>query len=165
MHLKQIIDESVGDYKETSMLLIAPECAWKCVGCHNTHLLKLITKNFPDEEILERFQKNPLSKAIVLGGLEPFDCMEEVRAFLQTLRESNIVNPKPTVIIYTGYDFPDIEQELIRTGLDEEMKKHDKVLLKYGGYLPGYNPTYNPLLGINLASPNQQVMEYSRWSS
>jgi len=168
MKLKQIIDESFGDYKECSMLLVTPSCSWKCKDCHNKHLSYLPTQNFPNEEILKRFANNPLTSAIVIGGLEPLDDMHDVRSFIFALRQSSL---RPTVVIYTGYELHEIEDELYWSGLEPEMLEYGNCILKYGRFQPIYNiqqdrtikrlDTWNEDLGVALSSPNQKTINYN----
>ena len=171
MKLKQIIDESFGDYKEAAMLLVTPNCTWKCEGCQNRHLSQLPTKNFPDEEILKRFFKNPLTSAIVIGGLEPLDDMQDVRHFISALGQKVYSEdlPKPTIIVYTGYELDEIEDQLYWSGLEPEMRTYGECILKYGRFNPIYQTKgdgfervdiWNEDLGINLASPNQGTVRY-----
>jgi len=168
MHLKQIIDESFGDFMECAMLLVTPYCNFKCVDCQNKHLLQLETKNFPDEEILERFFKNPLTSAIIFGGLEPLDSILEVRKFIHLLGCKVYAEEleKPTVVIYTGYELREIDSDLYWSGLGPEMHQYNKCILKYGRYAPEYDKDgkridiWNEDLGVFLASPNQNTIKY-----
>lgn len=151
MQLKQIIDESFGDYKQASMLLVTPECTGKCEGCQNTHLAQLETKNFPDEEIWKRFEKNPFTKAIVMGGLEPFCHIDEVVAFIFSGIERGQDVP---IVIYTGYEVDELS--LIRSQFIQRAKEYrGPVIVKFGRYIPNQTPVYNKHLGVTLASPNQ----------
>ena len=106
MKLKQIIDESFGDYKTCSMLLIADKCTWKCEGCQNRHLSQIPSQNFPDEEILERFCSNPLSEAIVIGGLEPFEQLDEIVIFIGAATKAGLDVP---IVVYTGFELDDFD--------------------------------------------------------
>lgn len=54
-----------------------------------------------DDELIRRYLLNPLTHAIVLGGLEPLDSFEEVLTLLQRVRhDAQCCDP---VVIYTGY--------------------------------------------------------------
>jgi len=168
MLLKQIIDENFGDYRECSMLLVTPNCTFKCSECHNKHLTKMETKNFPDKEILKRFFDNPLTSAIVIGGLEPLDRIQDVVWFMYYLNEYVHKNnvEKPTVVIYTGYDLEYIDNNLYWTGLGCQLVKYNKCIIKYGGFQPEYyddgnlKKVWNNDLGVYLASPNQGTLVF-----
>ena len=51
-------------------------------------------------QLVERYLGNPISKAVVFGGLEPFDDIENVLQFIFELRANNC---EDDVVIYTGY--------------------------------------------------------------
>lgn len=162
MHLKRIIEESVGDYKETSMLLVTPSCTWKCKGCQNKDLAKLPTVEVDDNDILALFSSNPFSKAIVIGGLEPLDCIEEIRAFIFSARKYFPIGERPPIIIYTGYE----EEQLKKMGWESKLKyeliQYGNCHLKYGKYVENGSPYKNAVLGVKLASSNQHVMSFTR---
>lgn len=160
MKLKQIIDESFGDYKECSMLLVVPSCTFKCEGCQNKHLMQLPTQEFPDEEIWERFQKNPLTKAIVIGGLEPLDDIMDIAKFIFIGVTKEMEVP---LIIYTGYDVFDLdgcrplEMRILYSAFDLYKAP---ITVKYGPYIKGRKSVYNEILGVTLASDNQYTAQY-----
>lgn len=153
------------------MLLVTPNCSWKCPGCQNTHLAQLETQNFPDEDILERFFNNPLTSAIVIGGLEPLEDMQDVRQFISALGQKVYSDEleKPTIVVYTGFELDEIEDQLYWSGLEPEMRAYGNCILKYGRYNPVYQTNgdkvervdiWNEDLGINLASPNQGTVRF-----
>jgi len=156
MKLKQILHETYGDYKECSMLLIADNCINKCEGCHNQHLLQLESKIFPDEEIIKRFVENPLSKAIIFGGLEPMDQAEEVEKFIFTAINMGIACP---IIIYTSYN--PLSYVFRCSNVMEAIKQYlGKVIIKHGPYKKDLKPVFNEDLGVTLASSNQYTIVY-----
>jgi len=151
MRLKQIIDESFGDFKQCSMLLVADKCTFKCEGCQNKHLMLLETQEFPDEEILERFLNNPISEAIVIGGLEPFEQLSEVVHFISKATEMKLSVP---IVVYTGFDMEDYD--LYWSGFEPAAKSYDgPVIVKFGRYIQGSKPYFNKDLGVTLISDNQ----------
>ena len=99
MRLKGIIDEDFINYKKPSMFLITSTCDWKCCKeakidisiCQNQSLSKEKIKTINDEEIFKRYINNPITKAIVVGGLEPFDQFEESPTVCRRLRLSGTV--------------------------------------------------------------------------
>lgn len=157
MKLKQIVDEVFGDYKECGMLLIFPTCTWKCEGCQNKHLELLPTKNFPDHEILERYKSNPLSRCIIFGGLEPLDSSYEIVRFILYLMLSG---EKPLLVIYTGYDFLELNDILHTSALGSLFNDYGNIILKYGRYKQDGKPYFNKVLGVNLASGNQNTIDF-----
>ena len=151
MRLKQIIDESFGDYKLCSMLLIADKCTWKCEGCQNKHLSQLPSQNFPDEEILERFHNNPLTEAIVIGGLEPFEQLNELVIFIGEAIKAELNVP---IVIYTGFEIDDFD--LYWSGFEPAAKTYKgPVIVKFGRYVANSESYFNEDLGVTLISKNQ----------
>lgn len=77
MKLKGIIDEDFVNYKKCSMFLAFPFCSFKCEKecgervCQNSPLALAQTLEASTEKIVARYIDNPLSEAIVCGGLEP----------------------------------------------------------------------------------------------
>lgn len=80
MKIKAIVDENFQDYKETSMFIATATCTWKCGKelCQNSPLALSPVIEVRDCEIVQRYLVNPLTTAIVVGGLEPFDQVREL---------------------------------------------------------------------------------------
>lgn len=53
----------------------------------------------PDCAIVQRYLSNPLTSAVVIGGLEPFDQKEELLHLIDEFRRYT----EDTIVIYTGY--------------------------------------------------------------
>ena len=81
IRLKGVIMEDFVNYKVPSMFLITSYCNWKCCKeaniditvCQNQSLAKQDIKEFNYETLLKAYQKNNISQAIVVGGLESFE--------------------------------------------------------------------------------------------
>ena len=76
--LRELIDEDFVNYYKPSMFIGVPYCDFKCnkeAGtkvCHNLKLVMQRLVRIPVKELIERYLANPITKAIVFGGLEPF---------------------------------------------------------------------------------------------
>lgn len=157
MKIKGLIDEDFVNYKLPSMFLITTTCDFKCCKelgnniCQNMDVVKQPTIGIDDNNLIKRYLENPITKAIVFGGLEPFEQFEEVYDFIHKLRfEYNCFDP---VVIYTGF-YPDEKvDELIR------LSKFDKIIVKFGRFIPDQKPHFDQVLGIELASNNQWAEE------
>ena len=160
MRLKGVIIEDFVNYKEPSLFLSTCECDWKCCTeggfdksvCQNYSLNKAETKEYNDEDLVKAFIFNPITKAVVIGGLEPFLQFDELLSFLATFKHYADVGKfsGPDVVIYTGYDKEEVEDKV------KELKKvYPWLIIKYGRYIPNQNPHYDEVLGIFLASDNQ----------
>jgi len=166
MKLKQIVDEVFGDYKEAGMLLIFPECSWKCEGCQNKHLALLETKEFPNEEIVKRFEKNPFTKCIIFGGLEPFyneSSIDDISMFISHLIEAYPTKEdRPMLIVYTGYEMNELGNILSKYAFDALFPLYGNGIIKCGRYIQDSSPYFNDILGVKLASLNQSAIDFRK---
>lgn len=162
MLVNNIIDEDIINYKEVSMFIGMPFCSGKCwkelgLDCSICQNDKLRNSDLIDVDILalvKRFQDNPLSKAVVFGGLEPLDSAADVYYFIFTMRQLGLNNK---VVIYTGYK----EEEKDVQDFINILKEHyfTNVIIKVGRYIPNSNSRYDNILGVTLASDNQYAIE------
>lgn len=102
-----------------------------------------------------RYLSNPLTNAIVIGGLEPFEQFDEVVRFLFKLRE--VFQCNDDVVIYTGYTKEECEQN----GWLERLSNISNVTVKFGRYIPNRAGRYDDVLGVTLASDNQYAEKIS----
>ena len=153
MHIKGIIDEDFVNYKLPSMFIITTSCSFKCEKengvrcCQNSALAFQPIIEIDDDELIQRYHSNAITKAIVFGGLEPFDQSLEVLSFIARLRtQYNIHDP---VVIYTGYEEQEVEEDV------RALRTFDNIVIKYGRFKINQNPHYDNVLGVKLASDNQ----------
>lgn len=159
MRLRGIVDEDFVNYKKPSMFLITPFCDFKCdiengtQICQNLPIIKDPIVDISNEELFKRYKDNDITKAIVIGGLEPFheNTFDEVYDFINFLRWD--MSCFDDVIIYTGYDASEIISEIF------SLSKFANVIVKFGRYIPNQESHYDELLGVELASPNQYAVE------
>lgn len=162
MLLKALVDEDFTNYKVTSMLIACHSCSFKCDKmsgkqvCQNGTLANQPNIEISIDSIVDRYLSNNLSRAIVFGGLEPFDDIANVIAVIKTLRNNG---NNDDVVIYTGYT----EIEIIKMWNKEyeSLKKYPNVIIKYGRFIPDEKPHLDPILGIKLASSNQYAKKIS----
>ena len=152
MKLKGLIDEDFLQYRLPSMFIITSTCDFKCEReahckgmCQNSELAKADTIEVNDKDIVYRYLNNDITKAIVFGGLEPFDQFEELFTLISLFRQYT----NDIIILYTGYYKQEIEDKL------ESLKQFDNIIIKYGRYVPNSKSKYDDVLGITLASENQ----------
>ena len=89
MRLKALIDEDFTNYKKPSMFIGTISCNWKCCKeqnldvsmCQNSALAQSDMVELANEIIVKRYKNNAITKAIVFGGLEPFDQYQEMIEF------------------------------------------------------------------------------------
>lgn len=158
MIVKNIIDEDFTNYKECSMFIGCPRCSFKCEKecnckgmCQNTNLVKSPDIEVDDITLVNRYINNPLSRAIVFGGLEPFDTWDELYHLIIKFRR---VTSDP-IIIFTGFYESEISNKL------EQLKKFENIIIKFGRYIPNQEKHFDKVLGIYLASNNQYAEKIS----
>lgn len=156
MKLKQLIDEDFVNYKKPSMFIGTSECDWKCCKeqgldisiCQNSQLANSKTIDVPVEDLVHRYIDNPLTEAIVFGGLEPIKQQKDILDFIYLLRENECYDD---IVIYTGYN----ENEI---GFVVEFFKamaQKNLFIKFGRFVPDDTPHFDDVLGIELSSNNQ----------
>lgn len=95
MRVKGIVAEDFVNYKFPAMFINTSLCDFKCcreqhldIGiCQNAPLAKAPTQDVPDTVLYEKFSANPITKAVVIGGMEPFLQIDEVESLLSLFRE------------------------------------------------------------------------------
>ena len=159
MWLKGITDEDFVNYKVPSMFISTTMCSFKCDKecgsqvCQNMALAQEDPIFTNDDYLIRRYLKNPITKAIVFGGLEPFDQWGELFPFIQRLRmQYGCTDP---VVIYTGYRREEIDGEI------RFLMSMPNIIVKFGRFVPGQEPHMDPVLGVNLANDEQYAEQIS----
>lgn len=159
MIVKGIIDEDFINYKKPSMIIEMPTCTFKCDKdygkpiCQNSNLVMAQNIEIDALQIIYRYLTNPITKAIVFQGLEPFDSFDDMISIIYELRQ-NYMN-QDDIIIYTGYNKDEIKDQI------EYLKKYPNIIIKFGRYIPNQPSHFDDILGVKLASPNQYAERIS----
>lgn len=133
------------------MFIIFPKCSFKCnkengsCVCQNISLTNEKDIYVTEESIVKKFINNNITKAIVCGGLEPFDSWEDLKSLVKTAR--NYTDAK--IVIYTGYYKDELQDKVTW------LSNYKNIIIKYGRFIPNQKPHYDKVLGINLVSDNQ----------
>lgn len=157
MIVKAVKTEWLQDYKFPSMFIVFPSCSFKCEKecgqriCQNSSLAQLPSKNIGIKTIVNQYINNPITKAIVCGGLEPFDSWKDLQILISYLR----VRTMDDIVIYTGYNKDELLDKL------PFLKSAKNIVVKFGRYIPDQAPHYDSILGVNLASDNQYAERMS----
>ena len=158
MIIKNLIDEDFSNYKECAMFIGFPHCTFKCekdcgcIGmCQNSQLMTSPDIDISCSNIVNRYIKNPLSRAIVFGGLEPFDDFEDLLTLVQFFR----METDDDIVIYTGYYADEIIEQI------RKLKRYKNIVIKFGRFIPNQESRYDNVLGVNLASKNQYATRIS----
>ena len=161
MRVKTIVDEDFVNYSKPSMFIGTISCGGKCCleggfplsVCQNDGWRGCAPINIADEVIVKRYLNNPITKSIVLGGMEPMEQSDEVLALIKTLRDD--YGCHDDVVIYTGY-YPD---EV--TAILEKLQSFDNIVVKFGRYIPNIKSRFDDVLGVTLVSENQYAERIS----
>ena len=151
MVIKGVTIEDFSNYKKPSMFIAFPKCTWKCDKecgvqvCQNGALAKSPDIDIDTDKIVKKYLDNPITKAVVCGGLEPFDSWLDLLLFIDKFREKS----NDDIVIYTGYFKDEIANKI------NILKQYDNIVVKFGRYIPGHEKHYDQVLGVYLASDNQ----------
>lgn len=153
-----MIDEDFVNYSKASMFIGTVYCDGKCwkeqhlpkETCQNScmydaeHIIRM-----DDDKLCKRYLNNPITHAIVFGGLEPMLQIDDLEKFLHELR--CVYQCYDDVVIYTGYT----EDECKRYGFFDKLNKYAPIVYKVGRYIPNSESVIDKVLGVTLASNNQ----------
>ena len=151
MIINQLIDEDFVNYKFPSMYIGFPKCTFKCEKecglqvCQNSILAKSPKIDVDVDKIVDRYMSNPITEAVVVAGLEPFDTLEDLYTFICNFREKS----NDDIVIYTGYYRNEIQEQI------DKFKCLGNIVIKFGRFIPDQKSHYDEILGVNLASNNQ----------
>ena len=98
------------------------------------------------KDIIWRYLENPITEAVVCGGLEPFDSWVELKCLIMNLRYYT----PDDIVIYTGYKEEEIDQDKI-----DWLNLYGNIIIKFGRFIPNQPSIYDEILGVTLASNNQ----------
>lgn len=155
--LKGIIDTDTINYKKMSMILEFPKCDFKCDRecgqqvCQNSTLATAPNIRKDVWSIIDKYLYNPITQAICIQGLEPFDSYGDLLLFIKAFRSKS----DDDIVIYTGYNKDEIATTF------NILKNFPNIIIKFGRYIPNQQPHYDEVLGINLASDNQYAEKIS----
>ena len=153
MKIKGLITEDFVNYKKASMTIIFPYCTFKCGKdyCQNSPLVKSPIIEISIDDLVNKYINNPITEAVVMQGLEPFDSWNDLKEFVQKLREYN----NDDIVIYTGYNKNEVIEKI------NELSKYTNIIVKFGRYIPNQEKHFDDLLGVYLASNNQYAEKIS----
>ena len=153
MKIKGLITEDFVNYKKASMTIIFPYCTFKCGEdyCQNSPLAKSPIIEISIDDLVNKYINNPITEAVVMQGLEPFDSWSDLKEFVKKLREYN----NDDIIIYTGYNKDEVIKYI------KELSVYPNIIVKFGRYIPNQEKHYDDVLGVYLASNNQYAERIS----
>lgn len=176
MELLFVVQEDFLNYKKPSMFIGFPKCSFKCnidCGdnvCQNYKLAHSSKINVDIDNLCKMYINNNITKAIVMGGLEPFDSPFDLISVIDHIR--NTYNCDDDIVIYTGYTFDELDGMKIygySGSINQDklhavyntLKQYKNIIIKAGRFIPGHKPHLDNVLGVNLASNNQYAIKIS----
>lgn len=158
IRLRGLVEEDFVNYKHPSMFLITCFCDFKCekedssceTFCQNSPLVNSPIVEIEIEKLIKKYINNPISKSVVIGGLEPFLQFEELLALIKEFRKYTNDN----IIIYTGYYDYEIKEKV------DKIIPYNNIIIKYGRYKTNSPERYDKILGVKLSSSNQYACFY-----
>lgn len=109
-------------------------------------MARMPVKEIPLKSFYDAYINNDITKAIVIGGLEPMLQFDEVLSLIKYFREHNC---QDMFVIYTGYYKEEIREKIA------QLISYKNIIIKFGRYIPNNAPHFDEVLGINLVSNNQ----------
>ncbi len=160
MRVKGVVSEDFVNYKRPSLFINTCYCDFKCCTeagldlgvCQNAPLSRSPTLDIPDKQIYRYYADNPITKAVVVGGMEPMLQINELAPLIAFFRKKGCDCP---FIIYTGYYPSEIPRQL------ELLRGYNNIIVKFGRYIPNRPHVYDEVLGVELASDNQYAERIS----
>ena len=164
MKLRGLVDYDICNYKTPSLFLIFPYCSFKCDHecgrpvCQNSELINEPIIEIKARDIVARYLNNPLTHALVCGGLEPFDSKEDLYELINIFRNVS----RDPIIIYTGYKEYELEEDI------KKLKKFNNIIIKFDRFIPNDKGRYDSNIGKIISSRNQYSKLYldgKEWDS
>lgn len=160
MKVLRIIEEDFTNYKLPCMFIATSTCNWKCCKeqgydlavCQNFLLKYEKTLDISPELVYNTYIKNPITEAIVFGGLEPFEQFSEMLEIIDYFRKNGDNSP---FVIYTGYYPNEIPNHI------NSLKDYNNIIVKFGRFILNSEHKFDDVLGVELASSNQYAEKIS----
>lgn len=157
MLIRGLIEEDFVNYKKASMFIVFPTCTFKCEKecgikcCQNSEVAKSAAIEVSIELLVDRYINNPITHAVVCGGLEPIDSWDDLYRFISNLRKKT----DDDIVIYTGYNKNEILKEI------RMLREFPNIIIKFGRFRPNDKHRFDEVLGVELASENQYAEKVS----
>lgn len=140
------------------MVIGFPSCTFKCERecgqkmCQNSALATAPNIEISAQSIVNRYLQNPITKAVIFGGLEPMDSWIDMVNLIDEFRKYT----EDDIVVYTGYRMDEICHKTYWLG-----NEYKNIIFKVGRFIPNKQPRYDDVLGIKLASCNQYAERIS----
>jgi len=161
MKIIQLIEEDFVNYKRPAFYVGFPTCSFKCDTdcgrrvCQNRPLITAKKIEVEFDRLIEKYLGNSITKAIVCGGLEPLDSMQDLKDMILAFRKKT----DDDIVVYTGY----YEYEPLALEFISFVKEYNvsNILAKFGRYVPDQKNHFDDIIGVWLASDKQHGVKIS----
>ena len=156
-----VIQEDVVNNKDCTFNIESGiSCTFKCNKecgsqvCQNFALTKgnIITTSI--DTLINKYLSQSLSRSITFQGLEPLDNLKQLLWFIHYFREVC----KDPIYIWTGYTKDECKDLIF---LIKDKMHWENIIIKFGRFVPNQPHHIDPILGVELASPNQYAERIS----
>ena len=131
MKIKGLTDTNFTDYKLPSLYIATPYCSFKCdkecgrAVCQNSALAHDTIYSVPNAAIAKIYNDNPVTQAVVFGGLEPLDSTDLLEAITDLQTMCKIMR----IVIYTGYTEEEVQSKF------PTLLSTTNLVMKYGRFV------------------------------
>lgn len=154
MKIIDVIETDLVNYKNPCMTVMFPYCDYKCnkdagkIVCQNYQLKDCDLINISSDEIVSRYTANPMSEALVMQGLEPLLSFDDIIKLVEKFTQAT----SDDIVIYTGYNKDEVKDKIAELC---SIISTNKLIIKFGRYIPDRQARFDEVLGVTLASDNQ----------
>lgn len=154
LKISGIIDESIVDGPGLRFTVFTQGCPHRCPGCHNPQTHDFDGGSWMDtDEIMARFDEDPLLAGMTFSGGEPF-CQPEPLCELARQVKARGKN----IVIYSGYTFDQLKEMAVKDEWVENLLKMCDLLVD--------GPYVEALRDLDLlfrGSSNQRILDLSHY--
>ena len=152
LKISGIIDESIVDGPGLRFTVFTQGCPHRCPGCHNPQTHDFDGGSWMDtDEIMARFDEDPLLAGMTFSGGEPF-CQPEPLCELARQVKARGKN----IVIYSGYTFDQLKEMAVKDEWVENLLNMCDLLVD--------GPYVEALRDLDLlfrGSSNQRILDLS----
>ena len=132
LKISGIIDESIVDGPGLRFTVFTQGCPHRCQGCHNPQTHDFDGGSWMDtDEIMARFDEDPLLAGMTFSGGEPFCQPEPLWELARQVKARG-----KNIVIYSGYTFDQLKEMAVKDEWVEKLLRMCDLLVD-GPYVEG----------------------------
>ncbi|MBB5263222.1 anaerobic ribonucleoside-triphosphate reductase activating protein [Catenibacillus scindens] len=154
LKISGIIDESIVDGPGLRFTVFTQGCPHRCQGCHNPQTHDFDGGSWMDtDEIMARFDEDPLLAGMTFSGGEPFCQPEPLWELARQVKARG-----KNIVIYSGYTFDQLKEMAVKDEWVEKLLRMCDLLVD-GPYVEGLRDLDLLFRG----SSNQRILDISNY--